>query len=776
MRIFRSYWSKKYLRRIIISFSILVLLSVSLFSLIIYFNAESVILRVQNDSNKKILAQINFNISYLNSVLPKLMSALYYDANVVFLMAKREDADPLDALISRSRIDKIAGYTPFIQSIVVYNGNLDRFYWGGDSALQDKDAPIYAEYRKMFQSAQLPKLEMVPMSLDAAGGKVDFYSIFNYDSVQYRPGSSVFILNIKTEWLFDNIKLINDLTSQDNEKLFIVGKDGAILSSGNEAAPEAALYEAAFRAKLMASEAARGTFSFEQGKRKMIASFLRVGTNGWTLVSMMPYETLVKNAAVLKTTSISMTVVFILLSLLATLGIAHRLYRPLGRLLHAMRQNASVPIEPQLAQTDELSYMSTIYQQTIKHLTAVRSEQNTVRNIVRSYYVRLLVTDSLTTSREQAETWIVQHRLKLHATGSFVLGVMKLDGDSASDQDDKDRKLLHFALFNISDEMLSRYFQCELAELKNEHILVVLSLPPDTDGSVEPIKSVFRTIQLEFSRLYRMTFSVSLTEEVREYTALSHHYALALQALRYTLVFGNQAIITPVMIHANQSNPETGLPPDLEKRLLESIRSNQDDMFTKTLHAIFDYVATLSYDYMVYIVLHVFIVMKSAVKEINDNRIVPLSVDLAEFNQQILDSRSLTAMKEVLLDLYRKITANKKSPETEKNEVLIETIKEIIGKHYHDVTLNLQKICDMMKLSPDYIGKLFKKHQGISVAEYINEVRLRHAVHLLETGDHSINELIERIGFTTPSSFFRLFKNKYGTTPKEYRIKRNISE
>jgi YesN/AraC family two-component response regulator len=159
----------------------------------------------------------------------------------------------------------------------------------------------------------------------------------------------------------------------------------------------------------------------------------------------------------------------------------------------------------------------------------------------------------------------------------------------------------------------------------------------------------------------------------------------------------------------------------------------------------------------------------------NDYRIVPLSVGLSDINQKMMDSSTLDNMKSILHGVYQEINENKKSPEQERNEVLVDTIKDIVEQNYADSGLSLQKIGDSLKLSPEYIGKLFKKQQGLSVSEYMNEVRLRQTVACLEQGDYTINELIEKNGFGTRSNFFRLFKNKYGTTPKEYRTKRSMT-
>jgi AraC-like DNA-binding protein len=42
---------------------------------------------------------------------------------------------------------------------------------------------------------------------------------------------------------------------------------------------------------------------------------------------------------------------------------------------------------------------------------------------------------------------------------------------------------------------------------------------------------------------------------------------------------------------------------------------------------------------------------------------------------------------------------------------------------------------------------------------------------LLKTTDYEINEIVNLVGFDSASSFIRLFKNRYKTTPGNFRLK-----
>jgi AraC-like DNA-binding protein len=73
-----------------------------------------------------------------------------------------------------------------------------------------------------------------------------------------------------------------------------------------------------------------------------------------------------------------------------------------------------------------------------------------------------------------------------------------------------------------------------------------------------------------------------------------------------------------------------------------------------------------------------------------------------------------------------------------------------------------------------YLGQLFKEYESMTIVDSINDRRLERAKLYLEQHDWNVNEIMVRVGFGNESYFYRLFKRKYGTTPKEYRIKKGI--
>ncbi len=76
---------------------------------------------------------------------------------------------------------------------------------------------------------------------------------------------------------------------------------------------------------------------------------------------------------------------------------------------------------------------------------------------------------------------------------------------------------------------------------------------------------------------------------------------------------------------------------------------------------------------------------------------------------------------------------------------------------------------DELHLSANYFGDLIKKETGVSAQEYIQSKVINVAKERIFDNSKSISEIAYELGFKYPQHFTRLFKQKTGVTPVEYR-------
>ena len=75
-----------------------------------------------------------------------------------------------------------------------------------------------------------------------------------------------------------------------------------------------------------------------------------------------------------------------------------------------------------------------------------------------------------------------------------------------------------------------------------------------------------------------------------------------------------------------------------------------------------------------------------------------------------------------------------------------------------------------IELILSYLSKLFKQETGLTLTDYMIEIRIRKAKQLLKDApDLKIHEIGTEVGYPDPAYFNKLFKKVVGVTPNEYK-------
>ncbi|MEG1687193.1 MAG: AraC family transcriptional regulator [Angelakisella sp.] len=96
-----------------------------------------------------------------------------------------------------------------------------------------------------------------------------------------------------------------------------------------------------------------------------------------------------------------------------------------------------------------------------------------------------------------------------------------------------------------------------------------------------------------------------------------------------------------------------------------------------------------------------------------------------------------------------------------------------VAKHYIDThyseNITLDFLAEMTHLNKYYLSHAFVREYSVSPITYLTARRIRESKYLLANTDHSLAQISNILGFSTPAGFSRSFKNLENTTPWEYR-------
>lgn len=130
------------------------------------------------------------------------------------------------------------------------------------------------------------------------------------------------------------------------------------------------------------------------------------------------------------------------------------------------------------------------------------------------------------------------------------------------------------------------------------------------------------------------------------------------------------------------------------------------------------------------------------------------------------EKEMLSLIREYLTETNALFRQSKKSL----NEERIQDAKELIYRYVEaGEPVSLEIIAKEMFISPYYLSRSFKKHEGINFVDYLKKVRLEYGKLLIATTNDYIEEIAFKCGYNEANSFRRLFKASEGISPAEYR-------
>lgn len=121
-----------------------------------------------------------------------------------------------------------------------------------------------------------------------------------------------------------------------------------------------------------------------------------------------------------------------------------------------------------------------------------------------------------------------------------------------------------------------------------------------------------------------------------------------------------------------------------------------------------------------------------------------------------------------LRSVAENIFSLKKENAEKQTEDVVNQVKKYIVENLGGDT-SLYNLAEQVHFSQEYLLRIFKKKESVTILQYINDLKLSAAKQLLSEAELPVKEIAERLGFTSQGYFGRFFRNKTGLTPNAYR-------
>ncbi|WP_181909791.1 helix-turn-helix domain-containing protein [Paenibacillus taihuensis] len=101
-------------------------------------------------------------------------------------------------------------------------------------------------------------------------------------------------------------------------------------------------------------------------------------------------------------------------------------------------------------------------------------------------------------------------------------------------------------------------------------------------------------------------------------------------------------------------------------------------------------------------------------------------------------------------------------------EIIQDSILFLEDNYQHPISL--EHVADHAHFSARHLGRMFKLITGRTINQYLTDIRMNRAIHLLRHTDYSLKCIAKEIGYADGSYLSQLFKRVYGYPPSEIRI------
>ena len=721
-----------------IFFSIVVAISVTIvvLSSILYLNFESIAVSLLTSSAKESLSQVSYSATFMNTSAGDMIKQLYSDLNVQYLLHNNGPAHP-QLTLSLNQLNAYKSSSGFVDSIYIYNRNTDTVYSTlnyGECRKEDfMDQTVFSYLNQPEQyNMKSPIFRTVYSDSKQQSPKGVFTFILN-ETLSPSAGSSAIILNLSANWMQNVIFSMEQGNAVSGNILMVNSKSQVIdLASMALYAGEGAIVD-----QVLASGEESGAILTDVDGVHSLVTSVYDGETGWYFVRITPYNDVIGRVNRMRTLTLLVSGAILACGLLLSAILSRRLYRP----YHFMDSK-------------------------VKQLEAENRNQ---AYLVGQEYRRKAI---------RGEIGFTESQWRQGSVGSASLGdapvrliLIKTDDYQSFclTQSTSERILLYRDLWKMAGPCFAPECRVEPVPIDDLHSILVAA---GEELSLPGLKTALQRLQ-QAARGLPFSFSCAISEEGDARHDLPILYRQCLETIDYRMFYGTGCILAYEEV-LPAVEPPCAYPQKEENLLIEALAHGNLEQAKQVYNHMMEPIRRCPF--------HTFRLM--TLKLLASLNIAAESLEVeadangcgASFRQILSPAETFETLEEtdryfftLFSVIVEHVTVKSSTRKAEKHAALAGEIIEEIERNYQDKNLSLDVLAEKWSMSPVYLGRIFKKDQGHSVADTINRVRLEKAKTLLLATQLPIVDIADQAGFSGSNYFYAVFKKAVGVTPSVYR-------
>ncbi|WP_245600144.1 helix-turn-helix domain-containing protein [Paenibacillus harenae] len=669
-----------------------------------------------------------------------------------YLEAKKNSIETINTFrMSNAFVDSVYYYDDRSRSVITLDNDGSNRQFGWDE-FYDK-----GWYDKLLQAAETIAFTDTRMASQYRSPDKNVLTLL----YKTGKGNSAFIINLDAEMMYTRI--FSRLNQQDD--IYVVSPEGNVLFHKNPAHLHQSIRQVLPSYAGFAGKA--GYFLEKIGGSPKLICYAESSLLGWTFLNASDMKALSQGTDSIKQTIFISAVLLFLLSLMLAYLSSKRLYKPIKRLKAMAGWN---PDRSKLDRTDELGGIGRFMQTAIDERDYFKEKLDESLPIQREQFKAGLLRRHRMT-RDEISAKQQDLKVDLDQTNLVVMAIALDEPDrqepepgmSVSMSEDL-RKLRIMDRISQSPLLAMKHF---LVETEKDVMALVLSC-----GGMDRQQVFLLGQQLlhEANLELHGRFTIGVGRAYESVLDLPQSYEEAVEALKYRILYGSGDVISIEDIQLDGAVCFR-YPKQKEEQLLACLKTARGE---EALRAFGEFVAEIEahksrmhYNQLKPPFVQLLTGIMGAFGQLGADMSSVLGED-ADPYRELLGQAS---MSDIVRWFEHVILASSAYIERElsaKGNQHIARAVEMIEQDYAK-DLSLHSVAEQLKLNPAYISRLFKQITGDTFVDYLKEVRLERSKELLLGGGTKIGEVGRLVGYSNSYYFIKVFKERTGLTPGEYR-------
>ena len=102
------------------------------------------------------------------------------------------------------------------------------------------------------------------------------------------------------------------------------------------------------------------------------------------------------------------------------------------------------------------------------------------------------------------------------------------------------------------------------------------------------------------------------------------------------------------------------------------------------------------------------------------------------------------------------------------DKALMERIMQSVNKNLSDSDFSVEQMAQDVGLSRSQLHRRMKELTGLSASDFVRNIRMEQAARLLRERHVNVSQVAYTVGFSSPGTFSKVFKQHFGQSPSEY--------